>query len=251
MELKQYKTKIRNQLLNGLDTQARKERAIEEGDYVAQGGGIHVPHYRIPKGDFDDLVRKMNQFKGPMISMPGHITTGHDCGGSMYESDEDYEPYGSDNYTDVGGSFVGKNVVRKTMKKAKAVAEDAEDEVHGGKFNFVKSMKHFGKDFGHAMKKAGINEATKVIAQEGVKFAKNNIGKLVQGAEEVLPEALPVAEEVGPMALLAAGMKKPKRTRKVSDKEKRRHALVRKLMQEHHCSLAEASKYIKEENIEY
>jgi len=244
MDLKQYKTKIKNQLLSGLQAQAQKEKAIEEGDYVAQGGAMHVPHYKIPKGDYDELLRRMSAFKGPTISMPGHITTGHDCGGTMYESD-------SDDSTDVGGSFVGKNIVRKTMKKAKSVANIGDDEVNGGKIHFVKSMKNFGKDFGHAMKKAGINEATKVIAQEGVKFAKNNIGNLINGAEEVLPEALPFAEEVGPMALLAAGMKKPKRSRKVSDKERRRHELVRHLMQKHGCSLAEASRHIKENNIEY
>lgn len=238
--MKQYKTKIKNQLLSGVQAQSRREKAMEEGDYVAQGGAMHVPHYKIPKGDYDELLRIMSSFKGPTISMPGHITTGHDCGGTMYESERD-----SDDSTDVGGSFVGKNIVRKTMKKAKSVANIADDEVNGGKMHFVKSMKNFGKDFGHAMKKAGINEATKVIAQEGVKFAKNNIGKLVNGAEEVLPEALPVAEEVGPMALMAAGMKKPKRSRKVSDKERRRHELVRHLMQKHGCSLAE------ENNIEY
>jgi hypothetical protein len=46
-------------------------------------------------------------------------------------------------------------------------------------------------------------------------------------------------------------MRKPKRTRTVSEKEKRRHALVRKLMQQHGCSLAEASRHIKENNIQY
>lgn len=88
MDLKQYKTKIRNQLLNGLETQARKEKAIEQGDYVAHGGSIAMPHYKIPKGDYDELLRRMTAFKGPMISMPGYITTGHDCGGNMYESDD-------------------------------------------------------------------------------------------------------------------------------------------------------------------
>ncbi len=87
----------------------------------------------------------------------------------------------------------------------------------------------------------------KTLVQEGVKFAKNNIGTLVSGAET----ALPVAEEVAPLALLAAGMKKPRRTRQVSQKEANRHALIRKLMQQHGCSLAEASKYIKEKNLAY
>jgi hypothetical protein len=242
MELKQYKLKIRNQLLQGDVAQARKEKAIAEGDYVAQGGGINVPHYKIPKGDFDELLRKMSFHQGPTISMPSHVTTGHDLGGgSMYESDSDPE----------GGAIIPKKMVRRTMKKVKAIEDEVEDSVTGGKVHDMESMKKFGKDFGTSLKKAGIQEATKTIAQEGVKFAKNNIGKLISGAEEVLPEALPIAEEVGPMALMAAGMKKPKRTRQVSQKEANRHALIRKLMQKHGCSLAEASKHIKEQNLAY
>lgn len=242
MELKQYKVKIRNQLLQGHAAQAQKEKAIEEGDYVAQGGGIKVPHYKIPKGDFDALLRKMTLHQGPIISMPRHVTTGHNLGGdSMYESESESE----------GGAIVPKKMVRKAMKKIKAMEDEAEDSVVGGKIHFMKSMKKLGKEFGTSLKKAGIQEVTKNIAQEGVKFAKNNIGKMISGAEEILPEALPIAEEVGPMALMAAGMKKPKRTRQVSQKEANRHALIRKLMQQHGCSLAEASKHIKEKNLSY
>ena len=112
MELKQYKLKIRNQLLQGHVAQARKEKAIEEGDYVAQGGGMKVPHYKIPKGDFDELLRKMTLHQGPTISMPSHVTTGHELGGgSMYESDAESD----------GGAIVPKNIVRKAMKKVKAL----------------------------------------------------------------------------------------------------------------------------------
>jgi len=250
MDLKRYKEKIKNQLLNGVEAQARKEKAISEGDYVAQGGAVHVPHYKIPKGDYDELIRRMNDFKGLKISMPSHITTGHECGGDMYDSDDS---------NDVGGSFVGKNVKASVMRKCGTVHSKApmrqqqqEETVEGGKFHFVKSMKHLGhsvqqtgEQFGTALKKAGINEATKAIAQEGVKYAKNSIGQLMTG------EALPVAEEAAPMMLMAAGMKKPKRTRRVSQKEANRHALIRKLMQQHGCSLAEASRHIKEENLDY
>lgn len=240
MDLKQYKSKIRDQLLHGMEAQARKEKAIATGDYVAKGGNsIMVPHYKIPKGDYDEMLARMNSFKGPTISMPGYVHSRPDID--------------TDDETD-GGSFVGKNVIRRTIKKVKprqaVIENESEDESEtGGKVHFVKSMKKFGKDFGHAMKKAGINEATKVIAQEGVKFAKNNIGKLITGAEEVLPEALPIAEEAAPL-MLAAGMK-PKRTRKVSQKEANRHALIRKLMKQHGCTLAEASRHIKEEGLSY
>jgi hypothetical protein len=129
-------------------------------------------------------------------------------------------------------------------------SDEEEPAVQGGKIHFMKSMKKFGKDFGTSLKKAGIKEATNAIAKEGVNFAKKNISSLINGAEEVLPEALPIAEETSPL-LLAAGEKKPRRTRKVSDKEKRRHELVRKLMKKHGCSLSEASSHIKENNLEY
>ncbi len=128
MELKQYKLKIRNQLLQGDVAQARKEKAIAEGDYVAQGGGIKVPHYKIPKGDFDELLRKMTLHQGPTISMPSHVTTGHDLGGgSMYESESDTK----------GGTIIPKKMVRRTMKKIKALEDEAEDSVTGGRVHFM------------------------------------------------------------------------------------------------------------------
>lgn len=182
--------------------------------------------------------------------MPSHVTTGHDNGGGMYESDDDDD----DDPTDFGGSFVGKNVVRRTMKNCRI----QEDEEHGGKVHMSKSMRHLGNaikktgsEFGTAVKKAGINEVSKTIAQEGVKFIKNNASKALSGAEAVMPEVLPVAEEAAPLMLMAAGMKKEKRTRQVSQKEASRHALIRKLMQKHGCTLAEASRHIKEKNLSY
>lgn len=310
MELKQYKAKIRNQLLNGLYDQAEKEKAIAEGTYkggmmtpalqaeqdqmnrdyivansgknrnimtprllresaqykkdyeLANSGGSMRPHYKIPKDDYDELIRRLSLYKGPTISMSGHTSTGHESGGGIgvdprESSVGDHEVVGDDP-TDVGGSFIGKDVksgVRRIGQKVKSVVKDVQDGddqvVEGGKFHFVKSLKHFGHDLGDSMKKAGISAVTKEVANEGVKFAKNNISKLMTGAEEVLPEALPVAEEVAPLALMAGEMKKPKRTRKVSQKEANRHALIRKLMKEHDCTLAEASKHIKEKNLSY
>ena len=267
MELKRYKEKIANQLIHGLEAQARRDKAIEVRDYSSKGGSMHRPHYQVPKEDFDELIRRMNEFKGLKISMPGHVTMGYDCGGGMEEYD-----YGDEEYD--GGSFDGnERIMRKCgtahprqrprprpRPRAPKQVEEEEDEAEydGGKFHFVKSMKHLGhsmkktgQEFGTALKKAGINEASKVIAQEGVKFAKDNIGKMISGAEAIAPEALPVAEEAAPLMLMAAGMKKPKRTRTVSEKEKRRHALVWQLMQQHGCTLGEASRHIKEEGLSY
>ena len=253
--------------------QAKRDKALAEGDYVTGGqmninqirmqqaankirydkvtaligGGSVRPgsHYKIPKDHYDDLLRQMSLFRGPTISMPGHVTTGHETGGGMRGSDSD-----SDDSTDVGGSFVGKNV-----NKVKAIVRDVEEKVdkvvHGGKFHFAKGLKKFGHDLGDGLKKARFSAVSKEVADQGIKFAKKNIGKLMTGAKEVLAEALPVAEEAAPLMLMAAGMKKPKRTRRVSEKEANRHALVRKLMKQHGCTLGEASKHIKEKNLSY
>lgn len=70
---------------------------------------------------------------------------------------------------------------------------------------------------------------------------------MLSSAEAAAPE---LAEEA-PLMMMAAGMKKPKRTRQVSEKEKNRHALIRQLMNKHGCTLAEASKHIKEINLSY
>jgi len=299
MDLKQYKAKIREQLLNGMNESVQREKAIEQGDYVTGGGAKKgSSHYHIPKHDYDELLRQMSIFRGPIISMPGHVTTGHDCGGgSLNVPDDD-----SDDPTDVGGSFMGKKVMRKVMKKVRKSCatmdpenseSDGDDEVvEGGKFHFVKSLKHMGKDLGNTLKnagikavkaeienaasgsaqgamvqggkfklgkslkhfgrevgdsfkKSGIQAVTKEVTNAGVKYAKDNLGKMMS-------EAIPMAEEEAPMMLMAAGIeKKPKRTRKVSQKEANRHALIRKIMQKHGCSLAEASKYIKEKKLEY
>jgi hypothetical protein len=259
MDLKQYRAKIANQAFE-LNRQAGvRDRLMNSGEY-------QTPHTVVKPITTAEVHRQLNELKHHYIhtvqqlnklypnGISTHVDTNQTC-------DDDHS----------GGNFNGKSVVRKTMKKIKAVSrmamnKDSSDEssdessdsssdeeepaIQGGKFHFMKSMKKFGNDFGTSLKNAGIKEATNAIAKEGVSFAKKNIGSLVSGAEQVLPEALPIAEEAAPL-LLAAGMKKPRRTRIVSDKEKCRHELVRKLMNKHGCSLSEASSYIKEKNLEY
>ena len=50
---------------------------------------------------------------------------------------------------------------------------------------------------------------------------------------------------------IGSGIKKPRKKREQSQKEKNRHELVRKLMKEHGLTLPEASKHIKQNNINY
>jgi len=257
MDLKQYRARIANQAIE-LNKQAGvRERLMNSGEY-------QTPRTNVKKIDTAEVHRQLNELKQHYAHTVKQLNKIYPQVNLTYVDTKRDEQDSDNDDGQVGGSFIGKKIIRKTMKKVKAMPltsvsdddsssddDDSSDQVvQGGKIHFVKSMKKFGNEFGHALKKAGINEATKVIAQEGVKFAKNNIGNLINGAEEVLPEALPIAEEVAPLAL-AAGMKKPKRTRTVSDKEKRRHALIKHLMQKHNCSLAVASKHIKEKNIDY
>ena len=51
--------------------------------------------------------------------------------------------------------------------------------------------------------------------------------------------------------MIAAGHKKPKRKVNQSDKQKRRNAAVKLIMQQHNLSLPAASKYVKEHNVKY
>eukprot|EP00981_Chlorochromonas_danica_P013029 scaffold5684_cov217-Ochromonas_danica.AAC.2 len=126
---------------------------------------------------------------------------------------------------------------------------DDDEEVNGGRFNFIKSMKHLGHEIAHGVKKAGIQKLSKEIADVGVNQLKKIGTNLLSSAETVAPEVAEEGAEVAPLAL-AAGMKK-KRTRRLSQREMNRHALIRKLMAKYGCTLAEASRYIKENNLQY
>lgn len=246
MDLKQYRAKIAEQAIK-LNRQAGvRELAMNAGEY-------QTPRTATKPVNVAEVHRQLNELKKHYMDTVQQLN-------KIYPSGVLTHVDTTQKTDQVGGNFMGKSV-RKMMKKAKPqMREESSDEsseeedepaVQGGKMHFVKSMKKLGKDFGQSMKKVGIQEVTKTLAQEGVKYAKNNIGSMISGAESVLPEALPIAEESAPLLLMAAGMNKPKRTRKVSEKERRRHDLVRKLMSKHGCSLAEASSHIKENNIQY
>ena len=106
-----------------------------------------------------------------------------------------------------------------------------------------KGLKSVGKVAVPILKNVGktvIKEATPVVKDIASKYTRDQLAKFL------MKEAIPVAEEAAPL-LLAAGRK----PRMVSDKMKRRAALVRKIMKEHSMSLPEASKYIKENDMEY
>lgn len=267
MDLKQYRAKIANQAIE-LNRQAGvRERLTNSGEYqtprtIAKPIKTAEVHRQLNelKDHYMHTVQKLNKLYPDGILT--HVDTnqtadddhsggnlmnkGKQRGGGVYPM-SDMTKYGP---RKGGGSLPQKKYESSCDESSDESSDEEEPAIQGGKFRNMKSMKKMGQDFGTSLKKAGIKEATNAIAKEGVNFAKKNIGNLISGAEEVPPEALPIAEEAAPL-LLAAGMKKPRRTRVVSDKEKRRHELVRKLMKKHGCSLAEASSFIKEKNLEY
>ena len=85
---------------------------------------------------------------------------------------------------------------------------------------------------------------------------KNGFKKTLAIATPVVsvlqPEAAPAL--IGLNALVNGGGKsdkKPKRKRQLSDKMKRRNVLLKKIMKEQNLKMIEASKFIKENNLEY
>jgi hypothetical protein len=275
MDLKQYKSQIKDQLLGDVRKQVRKDSLIRAGQINTPStipscyGENYTPHDHISqllahhklRNDYDILLRKMNKMKGPSIDMTGHADAGYSGGNCASDSDTDEETGGKIHFTKSLKSFgksVGKTIGNTVGDIAKQGVNElkqegmnqlkdygrqmlTEGEETGGKIHFAKSMKKFGKSLGNTVgniAKQGVNE----LKQEG-------INQLKDYGRQMLTEAPEMLETEAPM-LLAAGIKQ-KRTRKVSQKESNRHALIRQLMSKHKCSLAEASKHIKQNNLKY
>lgn len=102
------------------------------------------------------------------------------------------------------------------------------------------SIKSIGKMIKKGAKSIGKVVLKDVIQPVASKYARDQLTKFIT------KEALPVAEEVAPLVLMAAGRK-----RVISDKMRRRADLVRNIMNKQGMSLPQASRHIKENNIEY
>ena len=241
MELKRYNEKIRNQLLGCIRGQAHRDHNI-------YNGGSFEDHGKRLDEAYHAMMTKFQQHKGPMHML------------RLGETDHDCNPPGSVNVVahDYGGTISRKKYARKQQKPcliSDSESDSDDDGMKGGRFNFVKAISHVGKEVAHGVKAVGsdafndVKKAATVVAKSELdkQAAKaiNYIGKSAMSTASVLPE---VAEEAAPLAMAAAGMK---RTRKVSAKEANRHALIRKLMSKHKCTLAEASKHIKQKNLQY
>ena len=242
MELKRYNQKIRDQLMGDVHAQVHKENQMCNGTYRA---GSFAQRGKQLDDQYDELIRRLQTYHGPKISLKNHIDSGYDCHPASYI---DVHPH-----DDLGGSIRKKKAYKKHKDDS---SDDDSDGMRGGKFNFIKALSHVGKEVVHVGKAVGsdafndVKKAATIVAKsqldkQAAKAINYGTKTFMSTATAALPE---VAEEAAPLALAAAGMK---RTRKISAKEANRHALIRKLMQKHHCTMAEASKHIKENNIPY
>ena len=326
MELKQYRTMIKNQLLEGLYKKANKDYNIESGfnyDYK--------PH------DYDNLVRRMSRNNVPQIRMDGvpdaHYNTDDDdeiAGGkidfrrisrtannAMKKQSNKIGNVIKQEANSVGKSFKEEGLINlnkyanEGKKYVKSKGMDAlnsiqtDDEETGGKIDFKKMSRSVGttikkksnkmgniiqqeaKQVGRAIKDEGVENLNK-YANEGKKYIKSKgmdalnsidtgetggkihfiksmkkFGNKMQkgmtsiGSEighdvlnNVAQQGMEYVKTEAPMMMMAAGVKQ-KRTRTISAKEAGRHRLIKELMQKHKCTLAEASRHIKENKLNY
>jgi hypothetical protein len=278
-DLQQYRSRIKNQLLGDLRSQAKQSRKMETGEYrnkpiVPIEDHAHLARmYARKTTDYDNLVRKMNQFKGNKISNnEGYADASYGDNYGYYSDIDGDVDVNSVDEDFRGGRFnlgkslkgaskvVGKEALKMGSKIASDVGKKVSDKIVssatdainqqlvGGKmhkFNFVKSMKHIGSAL-----KVGTDVAKNVVKSGVKQLTDAGVNAIKSGLETYAPTIGMDAVETAPL-LLAAGMKKPKRARKVSQREMNRHALIRKLMNDHGCSLAEASKHIKQNSLDY
>jgi hypothetical protein len=123
----------------------------------------------------------------------------------------------------------GAGMKKKRGRPAKKVEE-------GGKFNFVKSLKSVGKEIAHTGKEVA-SSATKRVINKGLNHVVD------YGIKALTNPAVDAGlEDAGEVALMAAGMKKKRAP-------SRRNILIGQLMKKHKCTLAQASKMIKDKGL--
>lgn len=235
MDLKSYRMKIRSQLLDNINSQLEHNNAIKSGGSFRPLSRKHISQV---EQELKNVFRPRQKKITKKVFM---------------------EDLNSDNESDES---------EPTMKAGKM------HWTEGGKIHIAKSLKSLGNIGNKALKKIGNNVdnaisttgkniakgAQKEVQQAAQGVAKDAFNTLKTGAKDFMKAApeiesgleasAPELEEAAPL-LLAAGVKKPRKKRQVSEKEKRRHELIRKIMKKHGYTLAEASKAIKQHNIDY
>jgi hypothetical protein len=178
---------------------------------------------------------------------------------AQYNSDSDSDSDSDINLKAIAG---GKFNFIKSIKNASKEPKTVENVSKGGKIHIGKSLKNIG----HSIVK-DVSKGATIIKDTAIKTGANMAGKeageylyngLKEAGKSMLSSAPVIGEEAGmavaenpELLMLAAGMEKVKKTRIVSEKEKRRHVLVKKIMKKQGVSLPEASNFIKSNNIKY
>lgn len=109
------------------------------------------------------------------------------------------------------------------------------------------SLKSFGRKFMKGLKSVGrvVTPVLKEVGKEVLPIVKDYA---IKEGKKMLEKGL----EEAPMMLAAAGRKRKGYAKPTGhDRRESRGLLIRKLMQQHHFSLAEASRYIKEQGLKY
>lgn len=224
MSLAEYRKHIQNQILSDYKTQAKKERLIKTGNYKNKKlvGGGSLSGKVLSNNDIYPSY-------GGAVGVP-----------SKFPSNSNDYYYDTDSDSDLDSDS----------------DSDSDNKLSGGKINFIKSLKKVGNTIGNDLKQTGqtVGKAVvKEVSKKGMqqlsqgiqKYGSQALKQAGQYASQFGAEAIPMAEEEAPM-LLAAGVKKP---RKMSEKQLKRHALIRKLMKKHGMTMIEANKAIKEHNL--
>ena len=140
-------------------------------------------------------------------------------------------------------------------RKSSVITNPTEEEDGG---NLRHLAHHIHKNITHVVNKNHVGRKLKntvknhvvPIAKDMAKTAlKDGAMAMVESNPELLP-LLPVANYTIDKAI-GSGIKKPRKKREQSQKEKNRHALVRNLMKENNMTLPQASSYIKNNNLNY
>jgi len=128
---------------------------------------------------------------------------------------------------------------------------DENEIIGGGGKGFVRSMKKLGRQISHnKIVKGAVKGIVKTGKTVGNEIKKEGTKYVVNGLKDMAIDATAAVAANPELLLLAAGVKKPKQKRVPSAKQTRRHELIRQLMKENNCSLAEASSHIKQHNLQ-
>ena len=147
------------------------------------------------------------------------------------------------------------NITKNGSKKSSVKTKPTEIEDGGNMHHF---LHHVQKSVTHAAKKNHVgrkltNTVNNHVVPVVKDYAKTALKEGAMALAETNPELMPLVPiaNYGIDKAIGSGIKKPRKKREQSQKEKNRHELVRKLMKEHGMSLPEASKHIKQNNINY